>query len=250
MFDDTLPQTKIPVRFVNGDWEFLYGGNVPVAEGTFGELTLAKARITDPAFLARISKKKVVKVLEEDTRLMVAVTVHMPGGLPQALRQHLERPKDWRVVFHADTTLSNDTHFVAITIGPAVAKRANQAPASEGQAMLPGLDAGGLWLHFKGVNAEKIVSSSVVLPKEVSATPAQSLNHAFTILSEHYETGRLSHTGSVYQRVFYQEKDGHWYPLGNLRDSELANAEHGLIQDAWRHVTEQLGLNFDRTPEA
>jgi hypothetical protein len=45
-----------------------------------------------------------------------------------------------------------------------------------------------------------------------------SLNHAFTVLSERYETNRLSHTGNVFERVFYFDSAaGRWRVLGELR---------------------------------
>ena len=36
--------------------------------------------------------------------------------------------------------------------------------------------------------------------------------HAFTLLSQMYEKHRISNTGNVYTRVFYQDRDQHWYP--------------------------------------
>jgi len=47
---------------------------------------------------------------------------------------------------------------------------------------------------------------------------AQSLNHAFTVLSTKFETKRISHTGNVFARVFYyHEKSKDWHPLNELR---------------------------------
>ena len=46
---------------------------------------------------------------------------------------------------------------------------------------------------------------------------ALSLNHAYTLLSERIETHRRSHTGNVFERVFFQ-KDNSWYPLQVLRE--------------------------------
>jgi len=68
----------------------------------------------------------------------------------------------------------------------------------------------------------------------VSKPTAISLNHAFTMLSEQYESHRLSHTGSAYTRVFYKEADGRWYPLSDLREGVLISAERQLIADSWQ----------------
>jgi hypothetical protein len=56
-----------------------------------------------------------------------------------------------------------------------------------------------------------------------------------------FEPWRKAHTGSIYERVFYLERDQHWYPLKDLRDRALATAERTLIKDLWAAVADQLG---------
>lgn len=56
---------------------------------------------------------------------------------------------------------------------------------------------GGLFLRQIGLDRTELLSSSVKLPEGFDPPFAQSLNHAFTVLSERYETHRLSHTGNV-----------------------------------------------------
>lgn len=80
----------------------------------------------------------------------------------------------------------------------------------------------------------------VVLPKVGALNQAESLNHAFTLLSEEFEPWRKAHTGSIYQRVFY--KDGElWYPLSTLRRRTVGGAEHALIVDLWERIKCELG---------
>ena len=79
------------------------------------------------------------------------------------------------------------------------------------------------------------------MPDGFDEPTAISLNHAFTLLSERYETQRISHTGSAYSRVFYQEADGRWYPLADLREGVLASVERRFIADAWRELERKLG---------
>ena len=78
------------------------------------------------------------------------------------------------------------------------------------------------------------------LPSCVSKEPAISLNHAFTILSEVYEPWRKSHTGSVYQRFFYKEKDDKWYPLELLRDASLAEKEQEVAAVLWQEFLKRM----------
>ena len=86
-----------------------------------------------------------------------------------------------------------------------------------------------------------IESGMVNLPPVPGLEPADSLNYAFTRLSEVFEPWRKAHTGSIYERIFYLERDEHWYPLKDLRDRALASAERTLIKNLWATVAEQLG---------
>jgi hypothetical protein len=46
---------------------------------------------------------------------------------------------------------------------------------------------------------------------------ATSLNHAFTLVSETYETLRMSHTGNVFQRGYVEVGNKRWKSLEDLR---------------------------------
>ncbi|MEI2719916.1 MAG: hypothetical protein V9E87_07190 [Gemmatimonadales bacterium] len=61
---------------------------------------------------------------------------------------------------------------------------------------------------------------------------AVSLNHGFTLLSERYETDRLSHTGNVFKRVFFFDEILHrWLPLEEQRSRvlQLAADEYAAL---------------------
>jgi hypothetical protein len=90
-----------------------------------------------------------------------------------------------------------------------------------------------LWLLTKGANAVGLTSTTIKLSNEVSRHPVASLNHAFTKLSEIYEPWRISHTGNVYTRVLYKEKNGKWYPLDLLRNAALDRKEQEIAQALW-----------------
>ena len=89
-----------------------------------------------------------------------------------------------------------------------------------------------------------IESGIVELPETSDLKAVDSLNYAFTRLSEVFEPWRKAHTGSIYERVFYQEPNGRWYPLKDLRDRELATAERQVIKKLWTNVTADLGVKL------
>jgi hypothetical protein len=83
------------------------------------------------------------------------------------------------------------------------------------------------------VEAVGLASTSIQLPKKISEKPVASLNHAYTKLSETYETWRISHTGNIYTRILYRESNGNWYPLDVLRNEALDKQEQEIAKALW-----------------
>ena len=100
---------------------------------------------------------------------------------------------------------------------------------------------GGLWLSLKGLEKSELECSTIVMPEGFADRTAVSLNHALTLLSKAYETHRISNTGNVYTRCFYQDYNGRWYPLVNLRRGVQATLEKNLIGEVWHQVEAVLG---------
>ena len=113
---------------------------------------------------------------------------------------------------HIENWSSGGLRFVQVTIGE----------PTKLQVKALGDETGGLWLILEGPKAVGLRSTQILLPSGVSEDPVISLNHAFTKLSEIFEPWRKSHTGNVYQRFLYLEKDSRWYPLELLRNGALA----------------------------
>ena len=217
---------RVPVALVNGQWEFLYGGAVKVKEGATGELHLDQVHFTDKKFLKALTTKRQVAVLPAGTELRVALTVRQ--DLDASLRSFL---LPMGATPHRHTAkISVDTRFASIQLaGPTLAQQKKK------------VEQGGLWLWLEGMEPRAIESGMVNLPAAPGLEPVDSLNYAFTRLSEVFEPWRKAHTGSIYERIFYLEGDQHWYPLKDLRDRALAGAERILIKDLWAAVSEQLG---------
>lgn len=217
---------RVPVKLVDGQWELLYGGAVKVCEGAIGELHLDKSCFDDAKFLGALTEKRCVPILPAGIELQVALSVK--PGLPQHLRTCLRPGK---ALTHPNTDhLSTDTQFVSVLLG---GPRERQARRGESE--------GGLKLWLEGMEPRSIESGTVGLPKATGLLPVDSLNHAFTKLSELFEPWRKAHTGSIYERVFYLESNGCWYPLKDLRDRAVVDAERGLIKDLWERVASELG---------
>jgi hypothetical protein len=234
---------RIPIQFVGSVWEFKFGGQIPVGDGTQAELVVSRAAISDRNFLNTMEAKASHKMLDEGTRLLVGLTVK-PDKPPQAKLKPLLQPYDnLRKMLGrplVEPGYRYDPYFVEVQL----------AGPNDRQARLFGTRRGGLWLMTQGIEAVGLASATVKLPQDISAEPVASLNHAYTKLSESFETWRISHTGNIYKRILYREKNEKWYPLDVLRNRALQNAEHETAQALWNTFMAKMTnacLRSDRT---
>jgi hypothetical protein len=218
-----IDRVTLPVKLINGRWELLYGGGIAVREGALGELTVAVSSIDDQVFLERLTNVVTVKVLDQGSELRVALR-DRGGAQPAA-----DRPD----VHHGDLP-PGCNRFERIVI-------ASTSPATK----VLSRTEGGLWIRQRGVDRTQLVCSSVAMPEGMTPTTAISLNHACTLLSEKYETHRLSHTLNVYQHVFFQDaadSTPRWRPLEHLRQGIIRGMERGIVAAAWAQLEAQLGF--------
>ena len=64
---------------------------------------------------------------------------------------------------------------------------------------------------------------------------------ADVVLSQAHEKHRISNTGNVYTRVFYEDRDKRWYPFDDLRTGVQAVGERHLLHGLWAEVEQKLG---------
>lgn len=220
---------RVPVKLIDGHWELLYGGPVKVSDGALGELHIDRMHFTDKKFLQALTKKHRVRALPAGTELRVALTIK--SALDPNLKHHL---LEYRTTLHDHTAkLSAATQFVAVRlVGPTKAQ------------LKRNVDLGGLSLLLEGTEPRGIESGLVELPSTLGREFADSLNHAFTRLSGDFEPWRKAHTGNIYERVFYQERNGRWFPLDDLRDLARASAERELLTELRANVAAELGISW------
>lgn len=217
---------RVPMKFVAGHWELASGGQVPVEEGTEAEIRVPTGSITDQSFLRQMTQKGVLPILPKGTAIRALLSPKEHKGIPEEILRHLLPVKDPQVrigLLHSPERFSNDACFVEVKL----------AEPTDTQVQDFEFKDGGLWLIFEGSAPTDLRSSTIKLPDGVTEEKAISLNHAFTLLSEVYEPWRKAHTGSVYERFYYQEEDGKWYPLALLRDAGIAKQEQKIAADLW-----------------
>ncbi len=223
---------KLPVRCVDGQWEFALGGAVPVRPGAEAELVIDASQIADTDFLLRVTKKVVVPFLPVGTTLAVALSPRSPEFDRMLSIPTLDR-LDGPFAVASRHLPSTSTRFAMVTLAEPAELFANGPE--------PDATAGGLWLTVTGLWDCELNSPPVNFPKEYGLAPARSLNHAFTRLSEKFESHRISHTGNVFLRVFYCEHDGWWRPLRLLRERAVNRAENAILSSCWTAVEAAMG---------
>jgi len=82
---------RIPVRSVEGKWEFLFGGQVLVKDRAFAELVVSRGSIDDPDFLEKMDLRETHQILPEKTALLVGLNAKHGNAPPEYLRKHLKR---------------------------------------------------------------------------------------------------------------------------------------------------------------
>jgi hypothetical protein len=224
---------RIPVRFVDGILECALGGVVPVRNYTEAELVVERGSISDKTFLETMERKGRHKVLDEGTPLLVCLTTKPESTPSDELRPLLKSYGSFRgaiATTYLDYWNPGTIAFVEVKL----------AGPDDKQARLFETNRGGLWLMTEGVEAVGLASTTVLLPSAISAKPVASLNHAYTKLSETFETWRISHTGNIYTRVLYQERSGTWYPLDLLRNKALEKQEHEIARNLWERFMAKM----------
>jgi hypothetical protein len=73
-----------------------------------------------------------------------------------------------------------------------------------------------LRMNLHGVTQGKLQDCECSIP--ALSAEAKSVNSAFTAISREYEKYRTGPGGSVFIKVFYEDKDNLWKPLSKLRD--------------------------------
>jgi len=231
IFDRKL--IRVPVKIKDGKAEYFNGGSIPARDDTIADLVLSESAITDKTFLKLVTHKTKHKIFDEGTELLVALTIKAKPTLDDLLVKHLMNIGHPEIVLGSSYFYkfrSADTKFVKIAIDKPTDKQNKLAPDDEG----------GMWLDIQGLQAKGISSSTIKLPDGVVNEIAISLNHAFTMLSEKYEPWRRSHTGNIYDRLLYKEKNGKWYPIDLLRNNTLIQAEHQFAKEQWIIIADRL----------
>ncbi|MEP6850599.1 MAG: hypothetical protein ABI999_17200 [Acidobacteriota bacterium] len=181
--DQFEKKVKIPVRITDGDIYYFYGGDFPKIKNTIGDLVIPAHSLTNPAAALEFSFEDVSVILPKGATLMANIRIDTDGeGV-------LTRSKN------PDAKLPNGLNLGYVEI------YLNEEP---------------LRLWHRGTKSSVLNPCRCFIPALEQV--ATSLNHAYTLISKRFETARQANTGNVFTKMFYEDENGNWQQLKNLRD--------------------------------
>lgn len=201
--EDNGKKIKVPFKKVGDRIEYLFGGDIPIEDGCIGQLIVPIDAITDQAFKDNLLIESSVKVLPAGTQILIGMT-----------REN--------IAYKEDPNYPVDYYYLTPGISyfePVLLESPVKHSLSNSSSQPSAKNEGGLWLKLKGLDDCEVKSGPVRMINHPELNNAISLNHAYTLLSEKIEKHRISHTGNIYKRCYYKEKNGKWYPLKLLRDN-------------------------------
>jgi hypothetical protein len=188
---DSFKTVRLPLRIEEGQFCYFYGGPMPALDDCrLVELVVPASIIKDEAVRMKLLAERLIPLLAAQSELLVRVCGR---NIPLVFA---------RFVLEVRTANDVKTSCVPIRL----------------------LDP--LTLRWRGSRPSTLQPARVDIPA-LGAT-AESVNHAYRLVSEAFEPHRLSHTANVFREVFVRVKN-HIVPLERLRSARDASAEPDLI---------------------
>ena len=177
--DSTTRTVRVPVRFLNGGQiEYFYGGPVPgIRAGAVGDLVVALSSFRNRREAVRLQEERVVPFLT--TGALVRLTI-AARGVPENLRHHLIEGRTFL--------------------------RKGRPYAIEVLLLEP------LGLRLRGSKEATLETAKCWVPAVKKV--AESLNHAYRLISERFEPLRRSHSGNVFELGYLHSQECLGHPRG------------------------------------
>lgn len=192
---DPSKRVVIPVRVRDGKLVPFYGGDMPkLREGWVMDVVTEADAFEDTTEIGRFDLQNEVVIVKAQTELFAVISTRRHDGQKQPPRA----PK-----LQADPPLPSEAILV-----PFVIKE-------------------DLKLRLRGTRPAELVPCRCDVPVPEIEAP-ESVNQAYTRLSEYYEPWRRSHTGNVFEKVYWRQGE-RAVQVDKLRKSATADFEGKLF---------------------
>jgi hypothetical protein len=189
---------RIPLRVVEGEFRPCYGSTMPkLVDGAIVDLVIPEYALSAYDF-ARFRAECTIRLLPRDSVLMIGL--RPPGRIPRSLCAQADPSKS--------KVLSDHRTYASVRL------------------------LEDLMLCLRRGKRVFLRQSACEVPALGPGAKAKSLNDAYTLLSQKYETDRMSHTGHVFREVFYwDESQELWRRLDDLRIQKEEEFEQALARE-------------------
>ncbi len=182
----------IPVRVVKGRITYFYDGKtLDLEDGAIGDLILPEQYVKDAAALRPMQEEREILLQPAGAVILLGMR---HNHIPARLKSDTFRPEP--------AALEAEYRFAPIVLTT------------------------DLTLLLRGTKKAVLRDGACWLP--ALHRPAISLNHAYALLSDHFEPARASHTGNVFQRGLYHDSKG-WRRLEDARERHEAAYEDDAL---------------------
>jgi hypothetical protein len=203
MIPDPIQRTvKIPVKIVKGQVQFFYAGSLSEFVGdSIGDLVIPAHAIKNKEKLKALTSEKLVAAQPADTRLLVSLRLPTPRSPDKRKQEYLNHVSKTCGIpqFHGREVFAD---FIIREL---------------------------LMIHLRGTKDATLDPCRCEIG--FLDRDARSVNHVYTLLSTEFETQRISHTGNVFQKVYYRDEAGSWVPLDELRRKLEARQESEVFPE-------------------
>lgn len=168
---------KILIKIVNGYPCLFPESRLPeLKEGAIGDLIVSADAFVDEKVVFEYTQERKEEFLPAGTVLVAQIN---PEKVPQDLKDHIKS--------NMPGYMGAGVEFILV----------------EEQQILR-----------RGTKNSKLIQCKCQIPS--LEKDAKSINHAYSIISEAFEPHRISHTGNVFSKVYYQDNST-WRPLKDRR---------------------------------
>ncbi len=190
MIPDPLEKTVlIPTRIRKGKVEFFYGGPLPeLKDGVVGDLKVPRYAVLDKAVLKKLEMEDAAEIRPTGARLGALINI----------KETIEDDKMKYFIKPDSVYVQGWLVEIALT-----------EP---------------LKLRLRGTKKGELYDCGCTI-KALDNRGATSINQAYTLISQIYETHRRSHSGNVFEKVYCWDEKAGWQKLGDLRDALEAKYE-------------------------
>ncbi len=188
---------KIPIEIKNGKVEFYFEGSLPeIKDGTLGDLFVPAYAVKNEKIIILLSEERNIPLLKKGTELFVQIQTNVES---KDLEEIVADPEECGVLVKKK--------FMRIVL---------EDP---------------LYLILKGTK-HPVLSGAKCKAIKNNNISGISLNHIYTLISQLHESERISHTGNVFKKIYYEDKTAKClFPIERFRRKREILFENRFYND-------------------